>query len=102
MLNIVLIRFRYEDVGTRYCIEAPYANEDTPELWKAISNTVTNVFQFQISNDGEVVTAPEVWTVLPSHPISQEELRLVFDVDEADQLRRVYQENRAMNINGVN
>lgn len=64
-----------------------------------MARTVDHIFQFEFSGSGDVVALPEAWPKLRGRPLSEEEIRLVFDDnDEGDELIRIYRQNREMRI----
>jgi hypothetical protein len=93
------LRFRYPTShcsGKKYCMEEPYTTKSTTELWKNVSKSVTQVFQFETTKDGEIVAKPEVWpTLLSAGKISEDVLKSVFDQD-IDELLRAYKHQRTM------
>jgi hypothetical protein len=83
----------------RYCKEDPYYAETASELWKTVSNTVKEVFQFEYSKD-DILPSHQVWPELPDSLFSDELLKSVFD-DEADELMRTYRESRMSNLASI-
>ncbi|KAL7514931.1 hypothetical protein ACHAXN_013065 [Cyclotella atomus] len=95
------LRFRYPASHSsanqkKYCMEEPYTTDSIPEPWDKVSDTVTQVHQFEITKNGEIIPKHALWPILPSESkIPEDVLKSVFDQD-MDELLRAYKHQRTM------